>query len=66
MTLGCRGAINFDLVCDLREGGHHSGNWGGLIANPASILAQCAGLHRRPQRRAAGAGAQGAGHVARP
>jgi acetylornithine deacetylase/succinyl-diaminopimelate desuccinylase-like protein len=39
MTLGCRGAINFDLVCDLREGGHHSGNWGGLIANPALILA---------------------------
>jgi acetylornithine deacetylase/succinyl-diaminopimelate desuccinylase-like protein len=28
MTLGCRGAINFDLVCDLREGRHHSGNWG--------------------------------------
>jgi acetylornithine deacetylase/succinyl-diaminopimelate desuccinylase-like protein len=39
MTLGCRGAINFDLVCDLREGGHHSGNWGGLIANPALIMA---------------------------
>ena len=39
LTLGCRGAINFDLVCDLREGGHHSGNWGGLIANPALILA---------------------------
>ncbi len=39
LTLGCRGAINFDLVCDLREGGHHSGNWGGLIANPAVILA---------------------------
>jgi acetylornithine deacetylase/succinyl-diaminopimelate desuccinylase-like protein len=39
MTLGCRGAINFDLVCDLREGGHHSGNWGGLIANPALVLA---------------------------
>ena len=39
MTLGCRGAINFDLVCDLREGGHHSGNWGGLIANPALIVA---------------------------
>jgi len=35
MTLGCRGTINFDLVCDLRAGGHHSGNWGGLIANPA-------------------------------
>ena len=39
IMLGCRGAINFDLVCDLREGGHHSGNWGGLIANPALILA---------------------------
>src|SRR4029079_8843902 len=39
MTLGCRGAVNFDLVCDLREGGHHSGNWGGLIANPGIILA---------------------------
>ncbi len=39
LSLGCRGAINFDLVCDLREGGHHSGNWGGLIANPGIILA---------------------------
>jgi acetylornithine deacetylase/succinyl-diaminopimelate desuccinylase-like protein len=39
LTLGCRGALNFDLVCDMRAGGHHSGNWGGLIANPASILA---------------------------
>src|SRR4029077_19269116 len=39
LTLGCRGALNFDLVCDLRDGGHHSGNWGGLIANPGVILA---------------------------
>lgn len=39
LTLGCRGAINFDLVCDLREGAHHSGNWGGLIADPGIILA---------------------------
>lgn len=39
LTLGCRGALNFDLVCDLRAGGHHSGNWGGLIANPAIVLA---------------------------
>lgn len=39
MALGCRGAQNFDLVVDLREGGHHSGNWGGLIANPGFILA---------------------------
>jgi acetylornithine deacetylase/succinyl-diaminopimelate desuccinylase-like protein len=39
ITQGCRGALNFDLVCDLREGAHHSGNWGGLIANPGVILA---------------------------
>jgi acetylornithine deacetylase/succinyl-diaminopimelate desuccinylase-like protein len=37
--LGARGAMNFDLVVDLREGGHHSGNWGGLLANPGIILA---------------------------
>lgn len=39
LTLGCRGALNFDLVCDLREGAHHSGNWGGLIADPVMLLA---------------------------
>ncbi len=39
MSLGARGAQNFDLVCDLREGGHHSGNWGGALADPAAILA---------------------------
>src|SRR5438552_2729154 len=37
--MGTRGAVNFDLVVDLREGGHHSGNWGGLLANPGAILA---------------------------
>ena len=39
LSLGCRGACNFDLEVDLREGGHHSGNWGGLLANPGFILA---------------------------
>jgi acetylornithine deacetylase/succinyl-diaminopimelate desuccinylase-like protein len=39
MFLGSRGAFNFDLTLDLREGGHHSGNWGGLLANPGTILA---------------------------
>ena len=39
ITLGNRGAVNFDLVCELRQGGHHSGNWGGLLANPGIILA---------------------------
>jgi acetylornithine deacetylase/succinyl-diaminopimelate desuccinylase-like protein len=37
--LGARGALNFDLVADLRESAHHSGNWGGLLANPAVLLA---------------------------
>ena len=37
--LGSRGAFNFDLVVDLREGAHHSGNWGGLLANPGTLLA---------------------------
>jgi acetylornithine deacetylase/succinyl-diaminopimelate desuccinylase-like protein len=38
--LGARGGYMIDLVVDLREGGHHSGNWGGLLANPGIILAQ--------------------------
>ena len=39
MFMGTRGAINFTLTLDLRDEGHHSGNWGGLIANPGVILA---------------------------
>jgi len=39
LFLGSRGAFNFDLTVDLRDGGHHSGNWGGLLANPGTILA---------------------------
>lgn len=36
---GTRGTVNFTLTLTLREGGHHSGNWGGLLANPGIILA---------------------------
>lgn len=39
LFLGSRGAMNFDLVLDARKGGHHSGNWGGLISNPGLVLA---------------------------
>lgn len=39
LFLGSRGAFNFDLVVELREGAHHSGNWGGLLANPGTMLA---------------------------
>jgi acetylornithine deacetylase/succinyl-diaminopimelate desuccinylase-like protein len=37
--LGSRGALNFDLIIEARKGGHHSGNWGGLISNPGIQLA---------------------------
>ena len=37
--LGCRGGIRIHLEVKLREGSHHSGNWGGVLANPATILA---------------------------
>jgi acetylornithine deacetylase/succinyl-diaminopimelate desuccinylase-like protein len=36
---GTRGVLNFDLKLVLRKSGHHSGNWGGLLANPGIILA---------------------------
>jgi acetylornithine deacetylase/succinyl-diaminopimelate desuccinylase-like protein len=37
--LGSRGSVNFDLTINARQGGHHSGNWGGLISNPGIQLA---------------------------
>ena len=39
LFMGSRGNLNFDLSVDLRAGAHHSGNWGGLLANPGVILA---------------------------
>lgn len=39
LFFGARGGISFDLIVDLRQGAHHSGNWGGLLADPAQILA---------------------------
>jgi acetylornithine deacetylase/succinyl-diaminopimelate desuccinylase-like protein len=43
LFLGNRGSFNFDVFVDLREGSHHSGNWGGALANPAVILAHALG-----------------------
>lgn len=37
--LGSRGVANFSLSLKLREGAHHSGNWGGLLRNPGTVLA---------------------------
>jgi len=39
LFLGSRGGVNFDLRISLRPAGHHSGNWGGLLANPGVRLA---------------------------
>ena len=39
LFLGSRGSFNFDLSIEARAGGHHSGNWGGLISNPGIQLA---------------------------
>jgi acetylornithine deacetylase/succinyl-diaminopimelate desuccinylase-like protein len=36
--LGSRGAYPIDLWIDARECGHHSGNWGSLLSNPAVQL----------------------------
>jgi len=38
VSLGCRGACNFDLLVELRDTGHHSGNWGGLISSASIML----------------------------
>ena len=37
--LGTRGAAWFTLRVALRERSYHSGNWGGLLRNPATVLA---------------------------
>lgn len=37
--MGSRGVFNFRMGLTLRDGAHHSGNWGGLLANPGIILA---------------------------
>ena len=39
LFLGSRGAFNFELKIVLRQGAHHSGNWGGLLRNPGIRLA---------------------------
>ncbi|WP_244207034.1 M20/M25/M40 family metallo-hydrolase, partial [Streptomyces swartbergensis] len=39
LFLGSRGAVDVRLRGALREGAHHSGNWGGALRNPATVLA---------------------------
>ncbi|MEO1103121.1 MAG: M20/M25/M40 family metallo-hydrolase, partial [Pseudomonadota bacterium] len=39
LKLGNRGSESFDLVVRLREGSVHSGHWGGVLEDPAIMLA---------------------------
>ncbi len=38
IATGTRGTFHFDLVVKLRQGGVHSGHWGGLTTDPAIVL----------------------------
>ncbi len=38
LFLGSRGAVNFSLRLNSRSRGFHSGNWGGALVNPATVL----------------------------
>lgn len=37
--LGARGGVNFTLRLHERDRSYHSGNWGGLLRNPATVVA---------------------------
>ncbi|MDE2514629.1 MAG: M20 family metallopeptidase [Rhodospirillales bacterium] len=39
IATGTRGTFHFDLAVTLRQGGMHSGHWGGIAADPAIVLA---------------------------
>ncbi len=39
LTLGTRGSFSVDLEVNLRPGNNHSGHWGGVLEDPAAILA---------------------------
>jgi acetylornithine deacetylase/succinyl-diaminopimelate desuccinylase-like protein len=37
--MGSRGVFNFTMRLESHAGGHHSGNWGGLLTNPGVVMA---------------------------
>ncbi|WP_296247351.1 M20 family metallopeptidase [Pseudomonas sp. UBA4194] len=43
LFLGSRGVCQFRLSVDTGNGARHSGNWGGIITNPAIVLAHAIG-----------------------
>lgn len=38
LFLGSRGAVNFSLRLRARPRGYHSGNWGGVLINPGTVI----------------------------
>ena len=50
ISLGTRGAYPIDIWIDAREGGHHSGNWGGLLSSPAIQLVHALSTITGPDR----------------
>ncbi len=51
IKLGARGGVAFDLVVRLRDHAHHSGHWGGVLADPGFILAHALSTIVTPQGR---------------
>ena len=53
MFMGSRGGLSFDLEVNLRDADHHSGNFGGLLADPVILLSHAIGciVDRRGQLR---------------
>ena len=43
LSTGTRGTFHFDLVLNVRPGGVHSGNWGGMTTDPAIVMAHAMG-----------------------
>ena len=43
LFLGSRGAVNFSLRVQPRQRAYHSGNWGGVLSNPATRLSHALG-----------------------
>ena len=39
LFMGSRGVANVTLTLHCRDGAHHSGNWGGLLRNPGTVMA---------------------------
>jgi len=51
LRLGCRGGVAFDLVVAMRDRAHHSGHWGGVLADPAVLLAHALACIISPEGR---------------